>query len=192
MTWNYEPADIVIYIQGKGMVLKEKSLVAFYPETGKIEAFGTEAEDIASKNLEGISVVSPLRRGMIADYTVAVKLFSHLILKALGKKPWRKPAVAICVPKGITEVEKKAVEDAIFQAGARELFIADIPAEEFVKEFSKFSDLSSKFKVIIGITKDEPENYIMEEIDQMLQYARQEGISAERVTEFIQKRTKEY
>ena len=73
MTWNYEPADIVIYIQGKGMVLKEKSLVAFYPETGKIEAFGTEAEDIASKNLEGISVVSPLRRGMIWKFCTQQK-----------------------------------------------------------------------------------------------------------------------
>lgn len=173
---NYEPADIVVYIPDKGIVLKEKSLVAFYPETGKIAAFGKEAENISSGNPKGISVVSPLRQGMIADYMMAVKLFSHLLLKAFGKKTFRKPAVGICVPKGITEVEKKAMEDVFIQAGARDIFITDIPVKEFVKEFPK---LSSKYKIIIGITKDEPEKYIMEEISQIFKYAQQEGISIE-------------
>ena len=130
---TYEPADIVIYIHNKGIVLREKSLVAANWETGKIEAVGIEAENMKTKNLKGIYVVSPLRQGMIADYQMAVVLFSRLLLKALGKKPLRKPAVGICVPKGITEVEKKAVEDALIQSGAREVLIADIPVEEFIR-----------------------------------------------------------
>ena len=185
---TYEPADIVIYIQNKGIVLREKSLVAANWKTEKIEAVGIEAENMETKNLEGIYVVSPLRQGMIADYQMAVVLFSRLLLKALGKKPLRKPAIGICVPKGITEVEKKAVEDALIQSGAREVFIADIPVEEFVREFiEKSPKLASKFKIIISITKDEPERYIAEEFGQILQYARQEGISNERVEEVWRK-----
>ena len=185
---TYEPADIVIYIHNKGIVLREKSLVAANWKTEKIEAVGIEAENMETKNLEGIYVVSPLRQGMIADYQMAVVLFSRLLLKALGKKPLRKPAIGICVPKGITEVEKKAVEDALIQSGAREVFIADIPGEEFVSEFiEKSPKLASKFKIIISITKDEPERYIAEEFGQILQYARQEGISDERVEEVWRK-----
>lgn len=185
---TYEPADIVIYIQNKGIVLREKSLVAANWKTEKIEAVGIEAENMATKNLEGIYVVSPLRQGMIADYQMAVILFSRLLLKALGKKTLRKPAIGISVPKGITEVEKKAVEDALIQSGAREVFIADIPVEEFVREFiEKSPKLASKFKIIIGITKDEPERYIAEEFGQILEYARQEGISGERVEEVWRK-----
>ncbi len=163
---TYEPADIVIYIHNKGIVLREKSLVAANWKTEKIEAVGIEAENMETKNLEGIYVVSPLRQGMIADYQMAVVLFSRLLLKALGKKPLRKPAIGICVPKGI----------------------ADIPVEEFVREFiEKSPKLASKFKIIISITKDEPERYIAEEFGQILQYARQEGISDERVEEVWRK-----
>ena len=75
---KYEPADIAIYIQDKGMVLKEKSLVAFDAVNSKIIAFGTEAEYIAKGNAENILVASPLRQGMIVDY--------HLLYKALGEK----------------------------------------------------------------------------------------------------------
>ena len=83
---KYEPADIAIYIQDKGMVLKEKSLVAFDAVNSKIIAFGTEAEYIAKGNAENILVASPLRQGMIVDYPVAVSLFTHLLYKALGEK----------------------------------------------------------------------------------------------------------
>lgn len=81
----YEPADIEIYLRDKGMVLKEKSLVAFTPSDGKILAFGDEAEEIARKNMEGVQVISPLRQGMVADYSAAVKMFQYMIEKAWGK-----------------------------------------------------------------------------------------------------------
>ncbi|MDE6052289.1 MAG: rod shape-determining protein, partial [Lachnospiraceae bacterium] len=66
---SYEPADIEIHLKDKGMVLKEKSLVAFTKSDGKILAIGKEAEEISRKNIEDVQVISPLRRGMIADYT---------------------------------------------------------------------------------------------------------------------------
>lgn len=185
---NFEPADIVIYTRDKGMVLKEKSLVAFNAADEKIVAYGTEAEHLMEGQTENLLVVSPLRQGMIADYTVAVALFSHLLHMAWGKKLFRKPAIAVCVPKGIVEVEKKALEDVMVQIGAREIMIAEFPIEQFVKEMpTSFPDEYKKIDVIIGIEKDDPENYIIEELENILQYARQERISTERVMELLQK-----
>lgn len=74
-----------------------------------------------------IVAVRPLRQGVISDYTVTEKMLKFFIQKAVGKKTFRKPKIAVCVPSGVTEVEKKAVEDATFQAGAREVFIIEEP-----------------------------------------------------------------
>lgn len=74
-----------------------------------------------------IVAVRPLRQGVISDYTVTEKMLKFFIQKAVGKKTFRKPKIAVCVPSGVTEVEKKAVEDATYQAGAREVFIIEEP-----------------------------------------------------------------
>ncbi|MBD5548832.1 MAG: hypothetical protein HDQ97_15860 [Lachnospiraceae bacterium] len=184
----HEPSDIVIYIKGKGMVLKEKSLVAFDTVSCRVLAYGTEAEGIAREGSKDTVVVSPLRQGMIVDYVVARELFKHLIQKALGKRLFRKPAVAVCVPEGIVAVEKKIMEDVVISATrARELMIADIPVEQFVKEMpEKFPAEYKKYKIVIGITKDEPEEYIKEELGGILQYAAREGIPARRVADLLQ------
>ncbi|PNV63892.1 hypothetical protein C0033_00745 [Clostridium sp. chh4-2] len=182
----YEPADILIYVQDRGVVLKEKSLVAYHKEFGKIVSVGTEAERLVENPQENILVSSPLRQGIVADYMVAVKLFSYLLNKAFGKKTFRKPAVAVCVPKGISEVEKRAAEDVMHQAGAGEVMIADIPLEQFVEEMSiKSPKLYQKYKIVIGIAKEEPENYLREQLSCILDYAAQAGISADRVEELL-------
>lgn len=184
---TYEPADIAIYIQDKGRVLKEKSLVAFDAVNSKIIAFGTEAEHIAKGNTENILIISPLQQGMIVDYTVAVSLFTHLLYKALGKKPLRKPAIAICVADNITEVEKKIMSDLFIQIGARELMFIDFPIEQYMSKMpEKFPKEYKRFKVIIEITKDNPEAYIAEELENILKYARKQNISIERVAELFQ------
>lgn len=184
----YEPADIIIHIQGRGIVVKEKSVVAWQKSDNKIVAYGTEAYGMAGKNMEDIVVASPLRQGPVTDFIVAVKLFSHLLKKAIGKKPvLKKPAVAVCVPKGITPVEQKALEDALMIAGVKELFITDIPTERFLAEFSeKFPKEYRKFKMTIGITKDEPERYVKERLKDTLDMAVQEQIPHERVYELLQ------
>ena len=185
---NTEPADISVYVKDKGIVLREKSLLAFDMTNNKIIAIGTEAENYMQAANENIKVISPLRQGMIADYIVAFSMFSDLLRKALGKRFLIKPVIAVCVPTGITEVEKKAMEDMIYQAGAREVFIAETPLEQFVRELpEEFPELYSKCKIIIGIGKDEPERYVEEKLRHTLAYARQLGISGERVGELFDK-----
>ncbi|MCC8138730.1 MAG: rod shape-determining protein MreB [Lachnospiraceae bacterium] len=120
-------ASILVYIRGKGVVLKEPSVVAFDRDTNKIKAIGEEARLMLGRTPGNIVAVRPLRQGVIADFTVTEKMIEHFIRKAVGKKTFRKPKIAVCIPSGATEVEKKAVEDATYQAGAREVFIIEEP-----------------------------------------------------------------
>ena len=82
---KYEPADIEIYVKNKGLVLKEKSLVAFTPYNKKIVGIGDEAEAIAAQDLESVTVQSPLRRGIVADYVVADRMFRHMLQKGIRR-----------------------------------------------------------------------------------------------------------
>lgn len=120
-------ASILVYIKGKGVVLKEPSVVAFDRDTNKIRAIGEEARLMLGRTPGNIIAVRPLRQGVISDYTVTEKMLKYFIQKAIGKKTFRKPRIAVCVPSGVTEVEKKAVEDATYQAGAREVLIIEEP-----------------------------------------------------------------
>ena len=120
-------ASILVYIKGKGVVLKEPSVVAFDRDTNKIKAIGEEARLMLGRTPGNIVAVRPLRQGVISDYTVTEKMIKYFIQKALGKKTFRKPRISVCVPSGVTEVEKKAVEDATYQAGAREVAIIEEP-----------------------------------------------------------------
>lgn len=120
-------ASILVYIRGKGVVLKEPSVVAFDRDTNKIKAIGEEARLMIGRTPGNIVAVRPLRQGVISDYTVTEKMLKHFIQKALGKRTLKKPRISVCVPSGVTEVEKKAVEDAAFQAGAREVSIIEEP-----------------------------------------------------------------
>ena len=177
----YEPADIEIYLRDKGRVLKEKSLVAFTPSDGRILAFGDEAEEIAGKNMEGVQVISPLRQGMVANYSAAVKMFQYMIEKAWGKKFLRKPHVVVCVPKGMTEVEEKALEDIMMfpiAAGAKTKIVTF--SEEALEQFMKGMN-----DVLLVISKDEPEKYISEALSNILNYAAQEKIPVTRVEELL-------
>ena len=120
-------ASILVYIKGKGVVLKEPSVVAFDRDTNKIRAIGEEARLMLGRTPDNITAIRPLRQGVISDYTVTEKMMKYFIQKALGKKTFRKPRIAVCVPSGVTEVEKKAVEDATYQAGAREVSVIEEP-----------------------------------------------------------------
>lgn len=120
-------ASILVYIKGKGVVLKEPSVVAFDRDTNKIKAIGEEARLMLGRTPGNIVAVRPLRQGVISDFTVTEKMLEHFVKKAVGKRTFRKPKIAVCIPSGATEVEKKAVEDATYQAGAREVFIIEEP-----------------------------------------------------------------
>ena len=121
-------ASILVYVRGKGVVLKEPSVVAFDRNTNKIKAIGEEARLMLGRTPGNIVAVRPLRQGVISDYTVTEKMLSYFISRTVGKSLFgRKPRISVCVPSGATEVEKKAVEDATYQAGAREVSIIEEP-----------------------------------------------------------------
>lgn len=120
-------ASVLVYIKGKGVVLKEPSVVAFDRDTNKTKAIGEEARLMLGRTPGNIVAVRPLRQGVISDYTVTEKMLKYFIQKAVGKQRFRKPRISVCVPSGVTEVEKKAVEDATYQAGAREVAIIEEP-----------------------------------------------------------------
>ena len=120
-------ASILVYVKGKGVVLKEPSVVAFDRDTNRIKAIGEEARLMLGRTPGNIVAVRPLRQGVISDYTVTEKMLKYFIQKAVGKQRFRKPLISICVPSGVTEVERKAVEDAAFQAGARDVKIIEEP-----------------------------------------------------------------
>ena len=120
-------ASILVYIKGKGVVLKEPSVVAIDRDTDKVMAIGEDARLMIGRTPGNIVAVRPLRQGVISDYTVTEKMIKYFINKAIGRKTFRKPRIAVCIPSGATEVEKKAVEDATYQAGAREVSIIEEP-----------------------------------------------------------------
>ena len=121
-------ASVLVYIKGKGVVLKEPSVVAFDRDTNKIKAIGEEARLMLGRTPGNNVAVRPLRQGVISEYDVTRKMLSYFIQKAIGKQTrFRKPRVSVCVPSGVTEVEKRAVIDATMQAGAREVAIIEEP-----------------------------------------------------------------
>lgn len=120
-------ASILVYIKGKGVVLKEPSVVAFDRNTNEIKAIGEEARLMIGRTPGNIVAVRPLRQGVISDYTITEKMIRYFIQKAVGKRTFRKPRICVCVPSQITEVERKAVEDATYNAGAREVFLIEEP-----------------------------------------------------------------
>ena len=120
-------ASVLVYVKGKGVVLKEPSVVAFDRDTNVIKAIGEEARLMLGRTPGNIVAVRPLRQGVISDYTVTEKMIKYFVQKALGKRTFKKPRISVCVPSGVTEVEKKAVEEATYAAGAREVYLIEEP-----------------------------------------------------------------
>src|SRR5699024_9477550 len=117
-------ANTLVFVKGKGVVLREPSVVAKNLETGTIEAVGHEARNMIGRTPANISVIRPMRDGVIADYETTAVMLKYFIKKAMRKRSFiaRKPNVMICVPSGITMVEERAVIDASKQAGAKEAY----------------------------------------------------------------------
>ena len=120
-------SSVLVYIKGRGVVLKEPAVVAVNKDTGKVMAYGEDARLMLGRTPENIAAVRPLRQGVISDYTLTEQMLRHFIDKAVGRRTLRKPRVSVCIPSGATEVERKAVEDATYNAGAREVTIIEEP-----------------------------------------------------------------
>ena len=117
--------NCLVYSTGKGLVLQEPSVVVYDKDTEKIRAIGEEAKQMSNHVNSNMEVIRPIRQGVIVDFVVLEKMLKYFITKAMGRRAFRKPRISVCVPSGITEIERKAVEEATYQAGAREVYLVE-------------------------------------------------------------------
>ncbi|MEE9385593.1 MAG: rod shape-determining protein [Nannocystaceae bacterium] len=123
-------ATTLTYVRGKGIVAHEPSVVAVQKEGGRIKrvlAVGKEAKEMLGRTPGNVVAIRPMKDGVIADFEVTEAMMRHFINKAHNRQTLVKPRIIICVPSGITEVEKRAVRDSALAAGAREVFLIEEP-----------------------------------------------------------------
>jgi rod shape-determining protein MreB len=120
-------ASILVYIKGHGIVLHEPSVVAIDKNKDSVMAVGEAARRMLGRTPDNIVAVRPLREGVISDYDMTERMLRHFIQKAVGRNLIMKPRIAVCVPSAVTEVERRAVQDATRQAGARQVMVIEEP-----------------------------------------------------------------
>ena len=120
-------ANVLIYIQGKGIVLNEPSVVALNKDTGEVLAVGEDARLMLGRTPSNIIAVRPLKDGVISDYDTTERMLKFFIRKTCGSGRFFKPRLMVCVPSGVTEVEKRAVSEAATMAGAKEVYLMEEP-----------------------------------------------------------------
>src|SRR5919199_2150481 len=119
-------ANTVVHVRGRGIVLSEPSVVAIDERTGEVHAVGADAQRMIGRTPATISATRPLRHGVIADFEVTEKMLRHFIAKVLDRRRAH-PRLVVCAPSGITEVERRAVEEAALSAGARQVHLIEEP-----------------------------------------------------------------
>ena len=122
-------ANIIVYRRGKGIVLSEPTVVAISVNNGKVLAVGNEARDMLGRTPGNIKAIRPLKDGVIADYTTTLKMLEYIIDKTCGTRfPFRlRPTTLVCVPSGVTNVERRAVIQAAKEAGAGQAMTIEEP-----------------------------------------------------------------
>lgn len=120
-------ANTLVYVRGKGIVLNEPSVVAIQNDTKTVLSVGEDAKKMIGRTPGNIIAIRPMKDGVIADFDVTQSMLKYFIKKAYPRKTMIQPRVVVCVPSGVTEVEKRAVEDAALQAGAREAYLIEEP-----------------------------------------------------------------
>lgn len=142
-------ANTIVYVEGKGIVLREPSVVAKNIKTDDVVAVGQEAREMIGRTPGSIVAIRPLKDGVIADYDTTVAMLKYYIEKVLGKNGG-KPFVMVCVPSGVTEVEKRAVIDATRVAGARDAYVIEEPFAAAVGAGLPVMDPTGSMVVDIG------------------------------------------
>lgn len=120
-------SNIIVWAKGRGIILKEPSVVAYDRDAERVRAIGEEARQMIGRTPGNIMAIHPLRQGVITDFLITERMLRYFIQKSIGSNAFRKPRVSICVPSGVTQVERKAVEEATYQAGARDVLIVPEP-----------------------------------------------------------------
>ena len=143
-------ANILVTLKGKGVVLTEPSVVAIDKKTGKIVATGGEAKEMLGRTPEQIDAVRPMKDGVIADFTATGLMLKNMIEKVARRYKIGRPRVVVGVPSGITEVEERAVEESILQAGAKEVYLIEEPMAAAIGANLDVSEPSGNIIVDIG------------------------------------------
>jgi rod shape-determining protein MreB and related proteins len=120
-------ANTVVYVVGEGIVLNEPTVVAVTAEENHVVAVGKEAKEMLGRTPGNVTALRPLRNGVVADYTITEAMLSYFIDKVCGRSRFFKPEVMICIPSGVTQVERRAVLDATMSAGAKIAYLVDEP-----------------------------------------------------------------
>ena len=120
-------ANVLVYVKGKGIVLREPSVVAVDRDSNKVLAIGEEARRMIGRTPGNIVAIRPLREGVIADYDITETMLRHFIEKVVGRSFVFRPRIMICIPSGVTMVEQRAVQEAAEQAGARHTQLIEEP-----------------------------------------------------------------
>ncbi len=143
-------ANMLVTLKGKGIIIKEPSVVAIDKKTGEILATGIEAKDMLGRTPEGIKAVRPLKDGVIADFTATQLMLKNIIQKVSSRYNVGKPRVVVGVPSGITEVEERAVEESVLHAGAREVYLIEEPMAAAIGAELDVAEPSGSIIVDIG------------------------------------------
>lgn len=143
-------ANILVTIKGKGIVLREPSVIAIDNNTGAVIAIGNEAKEMLGRTPKEISAIRPLKDGVIADYTATKLLLKNIMEKVCKKYNAIRPRVIVGVPSGITEVEERAVEETVIHAGAREVYLIEEPMAAAIGAGIQIEEPSGNIIVDIG------------------------------------------
>jgi rod shape-determining protein MreB and related proteins len=142
-------ANTLVYVRGRGIVLSEPSVVAIDQRTGEVHAVGVEAKRMLGRTPGNISAIRPLKDGVIADFDVTEQMLRHFIQK-VHQNRWAHPRVVVCVPSGVTGVEKRAVEEATYSAGARQAYLIEEPMAAAIGAGLPVSEPTGNMIVDIG------------------------------------------
>ena len=143
-------ANVLIFQRGRGIVLREPTVVAIHKNTRELKAAGEEARQMLGRTPGSIIALQPIRDGVIADYTVTEQMLRHFIQKVAGKRFLFKPRVIICVPSSVTSVERRAVLDAVKEAGAKEAYPIEEPMAAAIGAGLHIEDPEGNMVIDIG------------------------------------------
>lgn len=143
-------ATVLVYLKGKGVILKEPSVVAIDKSNNRIRAVGEEARQMIGRTPGNIVAIRPLRDGVISDYDITETMLKHFIKKACGRRRISAPRVMICIPCQATEVEKRAVRDAAVNAGAKRVYLIEEPLAAAIGADLDITEASGNMVIDIG------------------------------------------
>ena len=155
-------ANTLVFVKGKGVVLREPSVVAINNLTKKPLAVGAEARRMIGRTPGNIVAIRPLKDGVIADFDVAHTMIKSLIEKAASKSGFKAPRIIVCYPSGVTEVEKRAIEEATKLAGARDVILMEEPMAAAIGAGLPVSEPTGSMIVDIGGGTTEVAIYLLE------------------------------